>query len=70
LLPPTGVAAQFDDATLQVGRCACRRRGWCASSTGMNEPRALSVRLPGAATVTDYWTDGSLAAARACCRFR
>jgi len=61
LLPPTGVAAQFDDATLQVGQVRCRgRRNGCASSTGMTSRARLSVRLPGAATVTDYWYRGSL----------
>ena len=60
LLPPTGVAAQFDDATLQVGQVRLPAARMVCLFNWDDEPRALSVRLPGAATVTDYWTDGSL----------
>ena len=60
LLPPTGVAAQFDDATLQVGQVRLPAARMVCLFNWDDEPRALSVRLPGAASVTDYWTDGSL----------
>ena len=47
LLPPTGVAAEFEDATLRVGhRDSCRPRAWCALFNWDDRPQTLSVRLP------------------------
>src|SRR5205823_13121797 len=60
LLPPTGVAAEFTDATLQIGfvrlpgaRMACLFN-WDAA------PRTVGVNIGKTATVIDVWTDQSL----------
>ena len=44
LLPPTGVAAVFDDDTLRVGTRALPDRGWSACSTGATHRETLTVR--------------------------
>jgi alpha-galactosidase len=60
LLPPTGVAAEFEDDTLRVGRVRQKgRTAVCLLNWG-ERPQALSFRLPGPCRVTDFWTGESL----------
>jgi alpha-galactosidase len=60
LLPPTGVAATFDDATLHIGTVRVPGARMICLFNWDEDPRTLTVRLPGAATVSDYWTGESL----------
>ena len=60
LLPPTGVAAEFEDQTLSVGIMRLpTARMFCVFNWD-DTPQTRAVRLGGAATVVDYWTDESL----------
>src|SRR4030095_7251921 len=60
LLPPTGVAAEFEDETLRVGIVRLpNARMFCVFNWD-DTPQTRVVRLGGAATVVDYWTDASL----------
>jgi alpha-galactosidase len=60
LLPPTGVAAEFEDQTLSVGIVRLpNARMFCVFNWD-DTPQTRVVRLGGAATVVDYWTDESL----------
>src|SRR5206468_9353840 len=59
LLPPTGVAAEFGDAELQVGTVRLPDARMICLFNWDDEPRTLTVRL-GTATVSDYWTAESL----------
>ena len=60
LLPPTGVAATFEDATLRVGRLTLADARMICLFNWDDSPRTLTVGLPAAATITDYWTGESL----------
>jgi alpha-galactosidase len=60
LLPPTGVAATFDDATLQIGTVRVPGARMICLFNWDDDPRTLTVRLRGAAAVSDYWTGESL----------
>jgi alpha-galactosidase len=60
LLPPTGVAAEFDDETLRVGHVRRPDRRLICLFNWDDVPRTLTVRLPAAVTVTDHWTGESL----------
>ena len=60
LLPPSGVAATFDDATLRVGVVTLPAARMMCCFNWDDRPQTLSVRLPAPATVTDYWTGESL----------
>jgi alpha-galactosidase len=60
LLPPTGVAAQFEDATLRVGAIRLPGAHMICLFNWDDAPRTLTATLPRAGTVTDYWTDQSL----------
>jgi alpha-galactosidase len=60
LLPPTGVAAEFEDQTLSVGIVRLpTARMFCVFNWD-DTPRTRVVRLGSAATVVDYLTDASL----------
>jgi alpha-galactosidase len=61
LLPPTGVAAEFTDSTLQIGNIQLpgASRAVCLFNWG-DDPRTLVNRLAAPATVTDFWTEESL----------
>ena len=60
LLPPTGVAAEFEDQTLSVGIVRLpNARMFCVFNWD-DTPQTRAVRLGGAATVVDYWSDESL----------
>jgi alpha-galactosidase len=56
LLPPTGIAAEFDDETLRVGRMRLPHARMLCLFNWDDAPRTLTVKLPDAPTITDYWT--------------
>jgi alpha-galactosidase len=60
LLPPTGIAAEFDDETLRVGHVQLSDARMICLFNWDDAPRTLAVRLRDAALVTDYWTGESL----------
>jgi alpha-galactosidase len=60
LLPPTGIAAEFDDETLRVGHLQLPDARMMCLFNWDDAPRTLTVRLRQAALVTDYWTGESL----------
>jgi alpha-galactosidase len=60
LLPPTGVAAEFEDDTLRVGHVRLKDRRVVCLLNWDERPQALSFRLPRPCTVTDYWTGENL----------
>jgi alpha-galactosidase len=60
LLPPTGVAAAFEDDTLGVGYVRHKdRTAVCLLNWG-ERPEKFSVQLPGPSRVRDYWTGEDL----------
>jgi alpha-galactosidase len=60
LLPPTGVAAEFEDASLRVGTVQLSdARMICLFNWG-DTMQTTTIRLPAPVTVTDYWTGASL----------
>jgi alpha-galactosidase len=60
LLPPTGVAAAFEDDTLRVGTVMHQHaRTWCLFNWD-DRPQTLSVRLPRPVELHDVWTDASM----------
>ena len=69
LLPPTGVAAAFEDDTLRVGigdgLPACAHD--VPVQLGRYGRRRCRCDLPQPATVTDYWTDESLGRRQGAC---
>jgi len=60
LVPPTGVAAKFDDGTLRVGRVEAGGKPMLCLFNWDDTPRDLSCRLPAACHVTDVWTGDDL----------
>jgi alpha-galactosidase len=60
LLPPTGVAAEFEDQTLRVGIVQLPAGRMFCLFNWDDAPQTRLVRLDRAATVVDYWTDESL----------
>jgi len=64
LLPPTGIAAEFDDQSMQVGTVKLADRRMICLFNWTDAPRTLSVRLPSEAAVTDYWTGETLGRSR------
>jgi alpha-galactosidase len=56
LVPPTGVAAIFEDSTLSVGTIALADKTLLCFFNWDETPVTLSSRLPQSATVRDYWT--------------
>ena len=60
LLPPTGVAAQFADDTLELGQLALPdRRRFCLFNWG-ETPRRVSVDLRPTEVASDFWTGAVL----------
>ena len=59
LLPPTGVAASFEDESMQVGMMKLADATMVALLNWKNHPQTLSVRLPESSHITDYWTGES-----------
>lgn len=60
LLPPTGVAAEFEDATLRIGRIRLASSQMICLFNWEDRPETLTVRLARPSTVVDYWSDESL----------
>jgi alpha-galactosidase len=56
LVPPTGIAAEFDDSALRVGRVALADKTMLCCFNWDDTPATLSARLPEPATLRDYWT--------------
>jgi alpha-galactosidase len=60
LLPPTGVAARFDDDKLEIGRLALPgRRMFCLFNWG-EESRQVRISLRPAEVASDFWTGAVL----------
>lgn len=60
LLPPSGVAAAFEDSTLRVGVTVLREARVVSVFNWGDEVRSASFRLPRAARVRDFWTSEDL----------
>jgi alpha-galactosidase len=60
LLPPTGIAAEFDDASLRVGTVKLANARMMCLFNWDDTARPTSFRLAQPSMVTDYWTDESL----------
>ena len=60
LLPPTGIAARFDDDTLTVGIIDLPDARVLAIFNWKNQPQTTTVRLPQPAKISDYWTGKSM----------
>jgi alpha-galactosidase len=60
LLPPTGVAAQFDGADLRVGTIGLPDARMVALFNWSDAPDKRVVPIDGEAAIVDYWTDESL----------
>jgi alpha-galactosidase len=60
LLPPTGVAASFEDETLSVGEAALADARVICLFNWNDAPKTVSVRLMSACEITDYWSGKSL----------
>src|SRR5262249_40841672 len=60
LLPPTGVAATFEDVTQRVGVVRLPTAHMMCLFNWDEAPQSLSLRLPQAGTGTDVWTEASL----------
>ncbi|HXB66968.1 MAG TPA: alpha-galactosidase [Candidatus Acidoferrales bacterium] len=56
LLPPTGVAAEFEDQRLQVGMVRMKDRALVCLFNWSDGPDKLSFKLPRAGDVTDLWS--------------
>jgi alpha-galactosidase len=59
LVPPTGVAAAFDDASLRLGTVTLPGARMLCLFNWDDAPESRTVRV-GAGTVTDFWTGESL----------
>jgi alpha-galactosidase len=60
LLPPTGVAAQFEDDSLRVGEVKLTDATMLCIFNWDDKPQTISFRLPGAGVITDYWSGETL----------
>jgi alpha-galactosidase len=71
LLPPTGVAAEFDDASLTVGVMRGVPRAVKPANPALaprtyvvfnweNAPATMKVKLGGACALTDFWSGADL----------
>lgn len=56
LLPPTGVAAEFEDESLKVGTVKLKDRTLVCVFNWDNEPAKIPVKLPRTGEVTDLWS--------------
>jgi len=60
LLPPTGVAATFEDESMRVGEVRVRgSRMVCLFNWG-DKPQTLSFGLPSECGISDYWSGEAL----------
>jgi alpha-galactosidase len=60
LLPPTGVAASFEDDSMQVGMIKPTDARMIAVFNWKDQPQTVSIRLPGSCHIADFWTGQSL----------
>src|SRR5262245_35008232 len=60
LLPPTGIAAEFEDDSLRIGVTRLPDRQMVSLFNWTAAPQTLSFRLPTARHITDYWTGEDL----------
>jgi alpha-galactosidase len=60
LLPPSGVAAEFDDDTLRLGHVRLKGKSVICLLNWEDQPQTLSFKLPQPCKITDYWTGESL----------
>jgi alpha-galactosidase len=61
LLPPSGVAAVFDDpTTLEVGRTHLDDRLMISVFNRSDKPKTISFRITGRSRITDFWSDEDL----------
>jgi alpha-galactosidase len=60
LQPPSGVAARFDDESLQIGRVRLRDREVIAALNWSDEIKTISFRLREKNKVKDFWSGESL----------
>ena len=56
LVPPTGIAASFEDSSLKVGFAKHSDALMVCVFNWEDSPQTVSVRLPNVALVTDYWS--------------
>jgi alpha-galactosidase len=56
LLPPTGIAAEFDDERLQIGTVRLKDRTLLCVFNWSDQPTTIPVKLPHAGDVTDLWS--------------
>lgn len=59
LLPPTGVAAKFDDDSLRAGLIHLKDRVMACLFNWRDEKQTITVRLPRVSRVFDYWSGES-----------
>jgi len=57
LLPPTGIAARFEDETLRIGIVTLPDRYMLCLFNWDDISQPLSVRLPHTSHIRDFWTD-------------
>lgn len=60
LLPPTGLAAEFQDASLRVGFVKLPDTTMVCLFNWEDTPHAISFGLPNRSHVTDYWSGKDL----------
>jgi alpha-galactosidase len=60
LLPPTGVAARFEDEDRRIGFIPLKGRLAVCLLNWTDQPQSLSFKLPEAAQVRDFWDDKDL----------
>jgi alpha-galactosidase len=60
LVPPTGVAARFEDDTFQVGRVRLKDRELVTLLNATDAPLTRTVKLARKSQLRDYWTGADL----------
>ena len=60
LLPATGVAASFEDDSMQIGMIKLADARMIAIFNWKDQPATFSIRLPEASHISDFWTGQSL----------
>ena len=56
LLPPTGVAAEFEDDLLRVGTIKLHNAQMFCLFNWSDESQSFRFKLPRLSEITDYWT--------------
>jgi alpha-galactosidase len=59
-LPPTGVAARFEDDTLSCGVIRLKDALRICVFNWDDEPKTMTVKLPRAGVLRDFWTGETL----------